>query len=267
MPTTLQTDILSTRLDVLTYPATTIRIIEWARKRESRYVCVANTHSVIEALDNPRFREVMINSDLSTPDGMPLVWGLKLLGRSNATRIYGPDLTLEVCRAAAESGVPIALYGGKPETLARMTAALRDRFPDIDIRCSISPPFRPLTPQEDESYTRQLSESGAGIVFVGIGCPKQELWMAAHRGRIPAVMIGVGAAFDFLSGEVAQAPRFIQSAGLEWLFRLCMEPRRLWRRYATVVPRFSVLFMRQLAVSAVSRRQSGEASVPHESLE
>lgn len=222
------------------------QIVAWAQNRSSRYVCVANVHVVMEAHDDPQFRDLINEADLVTPDGMPLVWTLRLLGIQEAKRVYGPDLTLHVCRAAASAAIPIGLYGGTPDSLADFAAALQRWFPDLQIGCTIAPPFRPLTPEEDAAYTQQIIDSGVQILFVGIGCPKQERWMAGHKRRIPAVMIGVGAAFDFHSGRVQQAPPWIQRVGLEWAFRLLSEPRRLWKRYAKHNPRFLFFISSQL---------------------
>ena len=238
--------ILGVRTDATSYEGVTQRVLKWAGKGASRYVCVTSVHGVIEAYDDPTFRAVLNGADLVTPDGMPLVWGLRLLGIETATRVYGPNLTLHVCRAAAEAGVPIALYGGTPDSLQQFGSFLEERFPGVQVVCRIAPPFRPLTPEEDERYTQQIVDSGARIVLVGIGCPKQERWMAEHRGRIPAVMLGIGAAFDFHSGRVRQAPSWVQNLGVEWLFRLIAEPKRLWKRYSRIVPRFLYLFGKQL---------------------
>lgn len=228
----------------------------WAREGASRYVCAANVHMAMEAHDDARLRRLLNNADLVTPDGMPLVWALKLLGIKHATRVYGPDLTLHVCRAAAQMNVPIGLYGGTLQRLEAFVTFLERRFPGIRVVCRIAPPFRALTPEEDETYTRQIIASGARILFVGIGCPKQERWMAAHRARIPAVLLGVGAAFDFHAGIVRQAPSWMQDMGLEWFFRLMMEPKRLWKRYAKHNPRFILHFARQLFASHPSRPQT-----------
>lgn len=235
-------EILGVRVHATTYEDAAQRVVAWAKEGSSRYVCVTSVHGVIEAQDDAQFRRIQNDADLVTPDGMPLVWGLKLLGCSEATRVYGPSLTLHVCEAAAREEIPIALYGGTPEMLERFTEFLTSRFPGIRIVCQIAPPFRPLSREEDEDYTQQIVRSGARLVFVGIGCPKQERWMAAHRGRIPAVMLGVGAAFDFHAGRVPQAPAWMQRSGLEWLFRLASEPKRLWGRYRRIVPRFIGLF-------------------------
>ena len=242
----LQKQILKTRVHCLNYEYATQAIIQWAQDRQSCYVCAANVHMLMEAWDSPEFAKVLEDAAIVTPDGMPLVWGLRLLGFPEASRVYGPTLTLHVCEAAAKAQIPIGLYGGTPESLVNFTKFLESKFPTIKISCAISPPFRPLTPEEDSEYTQTITNSGAKILLVGIGCPKQEKWMAAHQGKVQAVMLGVGAAFDFHSGQIKQAPSFMQQTGLEWLFRLMMEPRRLWKRYIYNNPRFVCLFIFQL---------------------
>jgi N-acetylglucosaminyldiphosphoundecaprenol N-acetyl-beta-D-mannosaminyltransferase len=201
---------------------------------------------VMEAHDAPEFRAMVNRADLVTPDGMPLVWALHWLGVKEASRVDGSTLTLHVCEAAAKVGAPIALYGGSDETLAAFAAFARRQFPGIKISAMISPPFRRLTEEEHQQMLRQLAESGARIVLVALGCPKQETWMAQNYLRLQAVLIGIGAALDFHAGRIARAPEWMQRIGLEWLFRLMMEPGRLWRRYARHNPRFIGLFMLQL---------------------
>ena len=184
-------------------------------------------------------------ADLVTPDGMPLVWALRLLGHRKATRVYGPDLTLAVLQMAANNGIPVGLYGGSPAALERFIQAIRSRFPRLEIAYSCSPPFRLLTAEEDERVTAEINRSGARILFVGLGTPKQDRWMHQHKGRVQAVMLGVGAAFDFIGGTKPQAPRWMMPLGLEWLFRLATEPRRLAKRYLIQNPRFVLLFLLQ----------------------
>ncbi len=245
--------ILGMRVDATSYEDATDRIISWARTNESCYVCAANVHMVMEAHDDQDFMQVINSAALVTPDGMPLVWGLRQLGVRGATRVYGPALTLHVCRAAADNQIPVALYGGTEQSLSRFKAFLNDSFPGIQVVCGIAPPFRSLTREEDAAYTRQIAASGARILLVGIGCPKQERWMGEHRSSISAVMLGVGAAFDFHSGRVRQAPVAMQRMGLEWLYRLIREPRRLWKRYLKHNPRFILFFSVQLAKSKLCR--------------
>ncbi len=246
--------ILGMRVDPLTNESATEQIMEWARYSRPRTVCVANVHMAMESFDNPLFQRVVNASDMVTPDGMPLVWALRLLGHSNVERVYGPDLVLHVCRLAEKAGLPVALYGGTAGSLEAFESFLELQFPDLDVVCRIAPPFRSLTDTEDRIYTDKLVLSGARIVFVGIGCPRQEIWMDNHRDRIPGVMLGVGAAFDFHSGRVRQAPSWIQNIGLEWAFRLVMEPRRLWKRYLKHNPRFVFYLVRQLLTGVKHRR-------------
>lgn len=235
------------RVDATSYGDASERVLRWAAERRSAYVCVANVHMAMEAADSQDFRRVVEESNLVTPDGRPLVWALRLLGVKHATQVRGTDLVAEVSDLAAREGVPVGLYGSTPEVLGELNEELKRRFPGLEVACVISPPFRELTAEEDEELTRKVVESGARVLFVGLGCPKQERWMAAHRGSIPAVMIGVGAAFEFYTGRIPQAPRWMQSAGLEWAYRLYREPRRLWRRYAWHNPRFVALLALQLA--------------------
>lgn len=237
--------VLGQRLDATSYNDATERVLNWARRGESRYVCVTNVHVVMEGWDLPEYRSIINRSDLITPDGVPLVWSLRALGVANASRVYGPDLTLHICDRAAKEKIRIGLYGGTEASLAEFVEFLEQRFRGIEIACAISPPFHPLTGEEDAAYTEAIRASGAQVLFVGIGCPKQERWMAAHKGKLKLPMLGVGAAFDFHSGRVKQSPAWMQAAGLEWLFRLSMEPRRLWRRYAWHNPRFALLFLWQ----------------------
>lgn len=231
--------ILGVRINATTYADATRQILDWARAGESRYVCCAAVNNIIEARDSRDYAQVMHDADLVTSDGMPLVWTLRALGLSQATRVYGPDLTPLVIEAAARERIPIALYGGTPQVLARLT----ERF---EIAYCEAPPFRPPTPEEDARTAQLLIDSGARILFVGLGSPKQDRWMHAHRGKIPAVMIGVGAAFDFLADAKPQAPLWMQRNGLEWLFRLSTEPRRLWSRYLKQNPRFALLALAQI---------------------
>lgn len=231
--------ILGVRIDATDYASATRQILDWARAGESRYVCCATVNNVIEARDSGGYAGVMEEADLVTSDGMPLVWTLRALGIRQATRVYGPDLMPLVMEAAERGGVPVALYGGTPQVLAQ----LQSRF---SVVYAEAPQFRPATPDEDARTTLAIRASGARVVFVGLGSPKQDRWMHAHRGRIPAVMIGVGAAFDFLAGAKTQAPRWMQNNGLEWLFRLATEPRRLWSRYLKQNPRFALLALSQV---------------------
>jgi N-acetylglucosaminyldiphosphoundecaprenol N-acetyl-beta-D-mannosaminyltransferase len=254
--------ILGMRVDATSYGHAAAGVLRWASLGESRYICISTVNNVIEARDDPRYGEVMEGADLVTPDGMPLVWGLRLLGVPGASRVYGPDLMPLVCEKAAEQGIPIGFYGGAPDVLEELTARLTRRFPSLEIAYSWSPPFRPLTREEEAQVVEDVNRSGARILFVGLGAPKQERWMAAHRGRVRAVMLGVGAAFDFLAGRKRQAPKQIQALGLEWLYRLVHEPRRLWRRYLYRNPRYVALFAVQLARERAVRGRGTTAGTP-----
>jgi N-acetylglucosaminyldiphosphoundecaprenol N-acetyl-beta-D-mannosaminyltransferase len=243
--------ILGTRTDSTSYSDATTRVLAWASIPESRYVCVSNVHVTMEAYDAAEYRAVVNGADLVTPDGMPLVWALRLFGVPEATRVYGPALTVHVLEGAAAAGVAVGFYGATSEVLASLLATCRRRFPGLRVAYAYAPPFRQLTAEEDAAVVDQISASGARILFVGLGCPKQEWWMATHKGTVNAAMLGVGAAFDFLAGTKPQAPAWMQRAGLEWLFRLGTEPRRLWRRYAYHNPRFVALLAGQYVKSLI----------------
>ena len=199
-----------------------------------------------------RYREILNRAALVTPDGMPLVWAMRLLGIKQQTRVYGPDLMLEWCDRASKLQIPIYLYGGTNSTLEKLQTNLKQKFPNLIIAGVHSPPFRPLSMAEETEDIERIHNSGAKVVFVGLGCPKQELWMARQQGKLQAIMIGVGAAFNFHSGEVSQAPRWVMKMGFEWLYRFSCEPQRLWRRYLMNNPIFLGLFAWQLLCQKLS---------------
>jgi N-acetylglucosaminyldiphosphoundecaprenol N-acetyl-beta-D-mannosaminyltransferase len=242
------------RVDVTSYNGATAIIRDWAKQAQSKYVCVATVNNVMESWDSRPFRDAMNGADLVTPDGMPLVWGLKFLGHPEASRVYGPDLTPIVLQMAADNAIPVGFFGATPQTLERLTAILLQRFPGLQIPYVWSPPFRPLTPAEDAEAVAAINNSGARILFIGLNTPKQDYWMAEHRDRVHAVMLGVGAAFDFLAGTKVQAPRWMMAIGMEWFFRLVTEPRRLWKRYLKHNPRFVALFACQLLGMRMERK-------------
>lgn len=223
-------NVLGAQVDVLAWDVALERLLGWARARESRYVTICNVHVVVSAARDAAYRDIINGSDMAAPDGAPVAWMLRRLGFAGQPRISGPDLMWALCERCAVEELPMYCYGAAPATLALLEARLREAFPALRMAME-SPPFRELTPQEDAAAVERINASGAGIVFVGLGCPKQERWMAEHRGRVQAVMIGVGAAFDFHAGTVQRAPLWMQRRGLEWLHRLASEPRRLWRRY------------------------------------
>jgi N-acetylglucosaminyldiphosphoundecaprenol N-acetyl-beta-D-mannosaminyltransferase len=213
------------------------------------YVCVAAVHTVMVCGEDPDFRAAVLGASLTVPDGQPLVWALKALGHRLPDRVYGPELMDRASARAAERGTRVFLYGGRDQAaLALLADRLRARHPGLVIAGAYAPPFRPLSADEEGAVAADINASKADVVWVGIGVPKQEKWMAAMRGRLDApVLVGVGAAFDFHAGLVQQAPARIQALGLEWAFRLSREPRRLWRRYLRYNPRFVLGFARQYA--------------------
>ncbi|NJM78187.1 MAG: WecB/TagA/CpsF family glycosyltransferase [Acaryochloridaceae cyanobacterium RU_4_10] len=238
--------ILSTTVSITDYKTACDRIFIRAAAHQSCYIIAANVHVVMTAYWNPTYRQVVNQAALVTPDGMPLVWALRWLGWPQATRVYGPDLMVECCQRADREQVPIYLYGGTDTMLQKLQENLRSRYPSLQIVGAHAPPFRDLTPTETASDIERIHQSGAAIVFVALGCPKQELWMAQQQGKLQAVAIGVGAAFAFHSGEVSQAPRWMMATGLEWLYRFAVEPKRLWKRYLLNNPAFVLLFGLQL---------------------
>lgn len=223
--------VLDAFIDAVTWDEALARISAWAAARESRYVCICNAHSVVTAGQASAFRTVVAQADMATPDGAPVAWMMRKLGYPDQQRINGPDLMWKYCAEAAKRYESIYLYGGTEETLTVLLAKLGAVFPTLRVAGAYSPPFRTLTDTEDTEVVERINASGAGTVWVSLGCPKQELWMAEHRGRINAVMVGVGAAFDYHAGTIQRAPLWMQNAGLEWFHRLASEPRRLWKRY------------------------------------
>ncbi|PSN13102.1 glycosyltransferase [filamentous cyanobacterium CCT1] len=250
--------ILKTRVDATSYSDACDRIQTWAEAGRSCYVVAANVHVVMTAYWDAQYQRVLEGAALVTSDGMPLVMGLRLLGISDQGRVYGPDLMLAWCDRAAHTGIPIYLYGGTEPMLEKMVVYLRSQFPGLVIAGIHAPPFRPLSPTEAAADINRINQSGARVVFVGLGCPKQEQWMYRHQGQVQAVMIGVGAAFSFFSGDVVQAPRWMMRLGLEWLYRFAQEPRRLWQRYLINNPAFVLLFGAQVAKYRLLRVQSRE---------
>lgn len=223
----------------------------WCRPADTssapgRYITVTSVHGIISAVTDPAFRECLNEADIATPDGMPVVWALRSFDCPHQRRVYGPNLTLALCEMASQERLPVFFYGSRPETLASLTANLSKKFPGLQIAGTFSPPFRPLTEAESATIIDRIQTSGARLVFVGLSTPKQERWMRVHRDRLPGVvMVGVGAAFDFHAGMLRQAPAWMQRSGLEWLFRLGVEPRRLWKRYLLVTPLFLPLWALQ----------------------
>ena len=238
-------DVLGVGVSVVDRPTAREEITGWIERGERRYVCVTGVHGVMESRRDPELRAIHNRSGLTTPDGMPMVWAGRFAGARPMDRVYGPDLMLDILQRAAERGWRSYLYGGAPGTPERLAERLVQRFPGLAIAGTCSPPFRPLTADEEVVIAEEINASAADLVWVGLSTPKQERWMASFRSRLDApVLLGVGAAFDIHAGLLPQAPPWMQRSGLEWLYRLGREPRRLWRRYAYNNPRFVAAIVR-----------------------
>ena len=239
--------VISMNVDITNITNTLERVDQLANTKKGAYICVSNIHMCMEVFDSPEFQSVVNNADLTIPDGRPLSWAQKLLGHNEAEQVRGQDIMNAICQQSGTTNHNIGLYGGSSdELLQQVITELKSTYPDINITFSYSPPFRPLTDEEDQDIIQKINDSNVNVLFVGIGCPKQERWMAEHKEQLNCVMLGVGAAYDFIAGSKKHAPRWMQRAGLEWLFRLCSEPQRLWKRYLQQNPRFIYHFTKQL---------------------
>ena len=240
--------ILGVNVSAITMDDAVAAIGTWIRERTPNYICITGVHGLMESRRDPALQAIHNRAGLVTPDGMPLVWMSHLLGRKRVRRVYGPDLMRRMMAASAQTGVRNYFYGGGPGTAEHLRQVLTLAHPGLQVVGTMSPPFRPLTDAEDAAIIREIDAACPDIVWVGLSTPKQERWMAAHAGRLQApVLVGVGAAFDFLSGEKPQAPAWMQRSGLEWLYRALSEPRRLGWRYARNNPAFVLHALRQLA--------------------
>jgi N-acetylglucosaminyldiphosphoundecaprenol N-acetyl-beta-D-mannosaminyltransferase len=242
----IREDVLQVSVDVLSWSDAEEFIFTWAFGRESRTVCICDVHSVITARWSPAHAEAIKSADLVTPDGAPVAWVLRKKGHPGQERISGPDLMWNCCRKASKLGTEMLLYGGTQSTLQRLEQRLRQEFRGINIVGALSPPFRDLSAEEDAAIVDLINRSGARIVWVGLGCPKQEAWMWAHHSQVKAVMVGVGAAFDFHAGVVKRAPLWMQRNGLEWLHRVSQDPHRLARRYLVGNSVFVIALLQEL---------------------
>jgi len=235
-------DLLGVNMSVLNIPDAVRRILEAVEQRRRGYICVTGVHGIMESRTDQSLRQILNNAFLCTPDGMPTVWMGKLSGHPEMSRVYGPDLMLAVMEATRDKPVRHFFYGGQEGVADNLKTKLEQRFPGVSITGTFCPPFRPLTEEEVHELQSKVSTSQADIVWVGLSTPKQERFMAEYLPQLDtSIMVGVGAAFDFHSGRVKQAPVWIQRNGLEWLYRVMQEPKRLWRRYFSIVPRFMLL--------------------------
>jgi N-acetylglucosaminyldiphosphoundecaprenol N-acetyl-beta-D-mannosaminyltransferase len=241
-------NVLGVGVTPLNIPLAVVAMQEAIENRTKGYICVTGVHGVSEAQGNPAFRAILNGAFLNTPDGMPMVWLGKLDGHVEMDRVYGPDLLLQSCRVSRQAGWKHFFYGGAPGVAGQLAAALRARYPYLNVVGTYTPPFRPLNDEERNELRNQVAQARPDIIWVGLSTPKQEAFMAEALPWLDtALMVGVGAAFDLLSGRVRQAPRWIQRCGLEWLYRMFQEPRRLWRRYLTNNPIFAARLLLQKA--------------------
>src|SRR6202158_3099165 len=240
--------LLGVRVDAVQIPDAVRRMEEWIARRDScRYIAVTGMHGVMEAQHDARFKTILNSAGLVVPDGMPLVWIGRRHGFDLRRRVYGPELMATFCEQTTSKGYRHFFYGGAPGVAEDLASRFLSRFPGAVIAGTYSPPFRPLTLEEDREIILAIEVAHADIVWVGLSTPKQERWMFEHRDRLNVpVLVGVGAAFDFHTGRIAQAPAWMGDHGLEWLFRLSVEPRRLWRRYLVYGTEFAALVLLEL---------------------
>jgi|SRR5580658_323841 N-acetylglucosaminyldiphosphoundecaprenol N-acetyl-beta-D-mannosaminyltransferase len=240
-------NILGVGVSVITLPRALEQFDRWIKGGAKHYVCVADVHAIMQSRWNEDFRSIHNDAGMVTPDGMPLVRLAQLKTRRQVDRVYGPDLLVETCAHSVARGYRHFFYGGGPGVAEELARRMRARFPGLEIAGTYVPPFRPTTAEEDQEIIGIINDARPDFVWVGLSTPKQEHWMARFRPKLEAaILLGVGAAFDFHSGNKPQAPRFIRRSGLEWLFRLGTEPRRLWPRYRRVIPQFLYLLSREL---------------------
>jgi len=232
-------DVLGVKVSAVNMDLSVSLATQWIERGQPGYICVASVHGVMEAQRDPELLRIFNQAVINTPDGMPLTWIGRLQGFAHMDRVFGPDFMLEICRLSGERGYRHFLYGGQPGVAEELSKRLQSKFPGLKIVGTLTPPFRDLTPEEEQEFARQIAQARPHIVWVGLGAPKQERFMAQYflRFNVP-LMIGVGAAFDFHTGRIHDCPRWIKRAGLQWLHRLVQEPGRLWRRYLLNNPAF-----------------------------
>jgi N-acetylglucosaminyldiphosphoundecaprenol N-acetyl-beta-D-mannosaminyltransferase len=238
--------VLRSKIDAVTLKEAVGLVSAWASKRESRTVIFCNVHSAVTGLQSKAFHRVIAHADLVAPDGAPIAWVMRFLGAKGQQRVSGPDFMWQYMAHAEDVGQSIFLYGGTEKTLNQLKQKLENNFPALQIAGMLSPPFRPLTPEEDRNVIQTINFSGAHAVWISLGCPKQEIWMESHRHAIKGVMLGVGAAFEYHAGTLRRAPLWIQRLGFEWAFRLCHRPTALWRRYLVTNTIFIFALAREL---------------------
>lgn len=252
-------DVLGVAVSATTYDEAVAAVMSAAVDREKAVVSLHAVHALVTASRDPFLREAVNQFNMVAPDGQPVRWALnRLHGAGLKERVYGPELMLRLCRQAAQEDVAVYLYGSTQPVLDALGAALKEKYPDLRIAGAESPPFRPLTEDEDQAVVQRINASGARIVFLGLGAPKQDVFAHVHRDRIEAVQVCVGAAFDFHAGALKMAPPWMQRSGLEWFYRLVREPRRLWRRYLVT----NSIFLTGLAAALMKKALGGKRSLP-----
>lgn len=240
-------DILGVRVAVTNLQLACQSIEQWIRERRKTYICISPVSTITDCQDDTEYRKIINNAGMATPDGMPLVWIGKLRGKKNIARTYGPDLMLTSCALSQTKGYRHYFYGGDPQTNNRLIERLKNRFPGIRIAGNFAPSFIGVGELESEDTLARINEADPDILWVGLGSPKQDYWMHLHRDKLKVpVMVGVGAAFDFIAGTKPQAPAWMRCSGLEWVFRLCCEPRRLWKRYLIGNTKFIYYLVRDM---------------------
>lgn len=245
-PPIRRVDVLGVGISAISLAGALREVQRWIEREEPHYVCVTGVHGVMESQRDPGLCRIHNASGLTVADGMPMMWAGRFSGAREMERLRGPDLMPAICELAAREGWSSYFYGGAPGIAEALIHRLRARFPTLPVAGWHSPPFRPLTPHEDEAIIADINASGAQLVWVGLSTPRQEWWMAEHLGRLKAqVLLGVGAAFDVHAGAVRQAPRWVQRSGFEWAFRISQDPKRLWRRYLINNPRFMTTVIRR----------------------
>ncbi|MBS0560351.1 MAG: WecB/TagA/CpsF family glycosyltransferase [Proteobacteria bacterium] len=246
LPSGRRCSVLGMRVDELDYDRVINQIRVWSAEGSSHYMCISTVHMVMESYDDPGFQAVVNAADLVGADGIPVIKVSRWLGLGRQGRVFAPELLIRLSEVAANEGIPVGFYGSTPKVIEDLVGAVSAKFPKLNVAYSLSPPFRALSPEELDKIADDINRSGVRILFVGLGCPKQERWMNQMRGKVNATMIGVGWAFDVCSGHSKAAPEFIQNAGMEWFYRLVLNPKKLWRRHLRNNPRFLVLIGRQL---------------------
>lgn len=237
---------VSLLVSLCNYQTAIEQIVGLVKAGNGGYVCFSTVHMVMESYDNPEFGKKVNSADMIVPDGMPLVWMQKLQGLKDADRVRANSIMRMLFEHCEANNLSVGFYGGKQEVIDEIQVKAKKEFPKLKIAYTLSPPFRPLTEEEDIEITAEINRTKPDILFMGLGCPKQENWMFAHKDKVKAIMLGVGASFDFYAGNIKECPEWLQKLGLEWFYRLLQEPKRLWRRYIILNPRFIWLATTQL---------------------